>query len=260
VDSPDALEVPLQGHLRFENVGIRAEDQDSRILRHIDLDIPAGLTVGIVGATGSGKSMLLSLLGRIYDPAEGQITLDGYDLSQLKLSTLRQAVVYVPQETLLFSMSLRSNIILGLPERPDDDIHQAMRQARLTNDLPQLPRGLDSVVGERGATLSGGQKQRTAIARALVREPKVLLLDDALASVDTNTSAQIIMELRQARARRTCIIVSQRLAAVQDADQIIVLDGGRIVEQGTHHSLLDQDGFYAAMYRREMQQAKEVIA
>jgi ATP-binding cassette subfamily B protein len=259
-DSPGALEVPLQGHLRFENVGIRAEDQDRWILRQIDLDIPAGLTVGIVGATGSGKSMLLSLLGRIHDPAEGRITLDGYDLRQLKLSTLRQAVVYVPQETLLFSMTLRRNIILGLPDMPDGDIHHAMRQARLTNDLPQLPKGLDSVVGERGATLSGGQKQRTAIARALVREPKVLLLDDALASVDTSTSAQIIRELRQARARRTCIIVSQRLAAVQDADQIIVLDGGRIVEQGTHQSLLELGGLYAAMYQREIQQVEEVIA
>jgi ATP-binding cassette subfamily B protein len=203
--------------------------------------------------------MLLSLLGRIHDPDEGQIYLDGYDLRHLKLATLRQTVVYVPQETLLFSMTLRSNIALGLPETSDQYIQQAMRQARLSNDLPQLPRGLDSLVGERGATLSGGQKQRAAIARALVRDPKVLLLDDALASVDTTTSAQIIAELRQARHRRTCIIVSQRLAAVQDADQIIVLDEGRIVERGTHAGLLDLNKRYAAMYRRELQQTKEVI-
>jgi ATP-binding cassette subfamily B protein len=259
VDSPNALDVPLQGHIRFENVGVRADDQDRWILRHIDLDIPIGTTLGIVGATGSGKSMLLSLLGRIYDPSEGCVCLDGYDLQRLKLATLRQTVAYVPQETLLFSMSLRSNIALGLDETSDDYIHQAMRQARLTNDLPQLPRGLDSVVGERGATLSGGQKQRAAIARALVRDPKVLLLDDALASVDTSTSAQIIAELRQARTRRTCIIVSQRLAAVEDADQIVVLSDGRIVERGTHQSLLALNKLYAAMYYREIQLAEEVI-
>jgi ATP-binding cassette subfamily B protein len=260
VDTAGALDLPLQGYIRFENVGIRAEDQGRWILRHIDLDIPAGTTVGIVGATGSGKSMLLSLLGRIHDPDEGRICIDGHDLRHLKLAALRQAVVYVPQETLLFSMTLRSNIALGLPEIPDEYIHKAMRQARLTNDLPQLPRGLDSLVGERGATLSGGQKQRTAIARALVRDPKVLLLDDALASVDTSTSAQIITELRQARTRRTCIIVSQRLAAVQDADLIVVLDEGRIVERGTHEGLLALDKLYAAMYRRETQQLEEVIA
>jgi ATP-binding cassette subfamily B protein len=260
LDAPNALDVPLEGHIRFENVGIRAGDQDRWIVRHIDLDIPAGTTIGIVGATGSGKSMLLSLLGRIHDPDEGRILLDGYDLRHLKLGTLRRTVVYVPQETLLFSMTLRSNIALGLPDTSDDYIHQAMCQARLTNDLPQLPRGLDSLVGERGATLSGGQKQRAAIARALVRDPKVLLLDDALASVDTNTSAQIIAELRRARRRRTCIIVSQRLAAVQDADQIIVLDAGRIVERGTHQGLLALNKHYAAMYQREIQQTREVTA
>jgi ATP-binding cassette subfamily B protein len=259
VDAPGALDPPLQGNLRFENVGIRADDQGRWIVRHIDLEIPAGTTLGIVGATGSGKSMMLSLLGRIHDPDEGRILIDGYDLRQVKLAALRQTVVYVPQETLLFSMTLRSNIALGLPAAPDEYIHQAMRQARLTNDLPQLPRGLDSLVGERGATLSGGQKQRAAIARALVRDPKVLLLDDALASVDTSTSAQIINELRQARTRRTCIIVSQRLAAVQDADQIIVLDQGRIVERGSHKGLLALNKQYAAMYHREIQQAKEAI-
>jgi ATP-binding cassette subfamily B protein len=201
--------------------------------------------------------MLLSLLGRIHDPAEGRVCLDGYDLRQLKLAALRRTVVYVPQETLLFSMTLRRNIALGLPDTSDEYIHKAMHQARLTNDLPQLPRGLDSLVGERGATLSGGQKQRAAIARALVRDPKVLLLDDALASVDTSTSAQIIAELRQARQRRTCIIVSQRLAAVQDADQIIVLDQGQIVERGTHAGLLALNKFYAGMYQRETQQTQE---
>ncbi|MBI3958738.1 MAG: ABC transporter ATP-binding protein, partial [Chloroflexi bacterium] len=211
--------------------------------------------------TGSGKSMLISLLGRIYDPTEGRIFIDGHDLRDLKLATLRAAVVYVPQESLLFSMPLRDNIALGISYVPDPRIFRAMDQARLSNDLRQLPHGLDSIVGERGATLSGGQRQRTAIARALVRDPKVLLLDDALASVDMQTAAEILRELRQqTEGKRTRIIVTQRIATVVDADQIIVLDHGQIVERGSHESLLAQNGFYAEMYYREVQQAQEEMA
>jgi len=256
-DEPNAIEPELEGNIRFDDVGVWAEDQGRWALRHIDLDIPAGATVGIVGPTGAGKSMLISLLGRIHDPDEGSVMIDGHDLRDIKLAALRKAVVYVPQETLLFSMPLRGNISLGVPQTPDPNIYRAMEQARLTNDLPQLPKGLDSIVGERGATLSGGQKQRTAIARALVRDPKVLLLDDALASVDMKTAAQIIAELHAERARRTIVIVSQRMAAVQDADIIIVLDHGQIVERGNHASLMEQDGMYAEMYHREVEQAEE---
>jgi ATP-binding cassette subfamily B protein len=257
VDSDNARDATLAGNLRFENVGVWAEDQGRWALREINLDVPAGTTLGIVGPTGSGKSMLISLLGRIHDPDEGRVLIDGIDLRDLKLSALRQAVVYVPQESLLFSMPLRNNIILGTPQTPDPRIHQAMEQARLSKDLSQLPKGLDSMVGERGTTLSGGQKQRTAIARALVRDPKVLLLDDALASIDMKTASEILRELRQSRTERTCVIVTQRLAAVQDADQIVVLDHGRIVELGNHESLMARNGFYAEMYQREMMQAKE---
>jgi ATP-binding cassette subfamily B protein len=256
-DTPLAQEPVLTGNLRFEDVGVWAEDQNRWALRHIDLDIPAGTTLGIVGPTGSGKSMLISLLGRIYDPSEGRVLIDGYDLRDIKLHTLRKTVIYVPQESLLFSMPLRGNIALGAPDTPEPRIYRATEQARLSNDLSQLPKGLDSFVGERGATLSGGQKQRTAIARALVREPKVLLLDDALSSIDMKTAAQILRELRQARVQRTYVIVSQRLAAVQDADQIVVLDHGQIVERGNHASLMALDGAYADMYRREIMQARE---
>jgi len=262
-DEPGAIEPVLKGGVHFDHVSVYAEDQGRWILRDINLEIAPGSTVGIVGPTGAGKSMLISLLGRIYDPDEGRVLLDGYDLRQIKLLALRRDVVYVLQETLLFSMPLRGNIALGVADVADPQIYRAMEQARLTNDLSQLPKGLDSIVGERGATLSGGQKQRTALARALVRNPKVLILDDALASVDMNTSAQIIEELRQSAGsagRRTSIIVSQRMAAVRHADQIIVLDEGRIVEQGDHDSLLARNGLYAEMYRREIQQAEEEIA
>lgn len=257
VDAENARDAQLTGNLRFENVGVWVEDQNRWALRHINLEVPAGTTLGIVGPTGSGKSMLISLLGRVHDPDEGRVLIDGIDLRDLKLSALRQAVVYVPQESLLFSMPLRNNIILGAPATSDPRIYQAMDQARLSNDLSQLPKGLDSMVGERGTTLSGGQKQRTAIARALVRDPKVLLLDDALASIDMKTASEILRELRETRTLRTAVIVTQRLSAVQDADQIVVLDHGQVVELGNHESLMAQNGFYAEMYQREMMQAKE---
>ena len=262
-DGPDAIDPAVDGHIRFEQVGVWAKDQERWVVRNIDLDIPAGTTVGIVGPTGAGKSMLISLLGRIHDPDEGKVTLDGHDLRHLQLATLRRNVVYVPQETLLFSMPLRENIALGLANTSEEQLHHAMSQARLVNDLPQLPKGLDSPVGERGVTLSGGQKQRTALARALVRDPKVLLLDDALASVDMQTSAEIMAELRPVAGgkgpRRTCIVVSQRMAAVQEADQIIVLDHGQIVECGNHAALMALGGRYAEMVQREIEQAAEEI-
>lgn len=259
VDSAAAVDTPFKGDIRFEDVGVWAADQNRWVLRHINLEIPVGMTLGIVGPTGSGKSMLISLLGRIHDPDEGRITIDGHDLRQVKLSALRHAVVYVPQESLLFSMPLRGNIALGQPDMPDPQIHRAMEQARLSKDLPQLPKGLESIVGERGATLSGGQKQRASLARALVREPRVLILDDALASVDMKTAAEIINALRAEAERRTCIIVSQRMSAVEHADQIIVLDDGQIVEQGAHAQLMALGGRYAEMYQREVQQAAEVL-
>lgn len=183
-DAANAANPKLNGHIRFEDVGVWSEDQQRWVLRHIDLEIPPGTTVGIVGPTGAGKSMLISLLGRIHDPDEGCVTIDNHDLRNVQLETLRRTVVYVPQETLLFSMPLRDNIALGVPETPQTQIERAIEQARLSKDLPQLPHGLESMVGERGTSLSGGQRQRTAIARALVRDPKVLLLDDALASVE----------------------------------------------------------------------------
>ncbi len=256
-DAPDAITQMSSGDICFESVGVRASGDGPWIVRGINLRVPASATLGVVGATGAGKSTLLSLVGRVRDPDEGRITVGGVDIRSIRLDTLRRYVAYVPQEPLLFSMSVRDNITLGLTRAPDELVHRAASAARLTNDLAQLPQGLATIVGERGATLSGGQKQRTAIARALVRDPAILLLDDTLSSVDTQTAAEIMRELAAAREGRTVLIVSQRMAAVRDADQIIVLHDGRIVEQGDHQSLLALNGRYAAMYRRELRQAEE---
>ncbi|HMQ31594.1 MAG TPA: ABC transporter ATP-binding protein [Chloroflexaceae bacterium] len=256
-DQPGAISLPVRGRIAFEGVGVCNEGRWA--LRDITLEVPAGTTLGVVGATGAGKSTLLSLVARVRDPDEGRVLLDGHDLRELRLATLRRAVAYVPQETLLFSMSLRDNITLGAPDLPDERVLAAMGASRLVNDLPQLPQGLATVVGERGATLSGGQRQRAAIARALVRDPQILLLDDALSSVDAGTAAEILAALAADEAPRTRVVVSQRLASVRDADQIVVLEGGRIVERGAHAELLRLDGRYAAMYRRELAQAEEEL-
>jgi len=279
----DAVDLPQNSTIELKNVGVRAGEVlhgawsaeehaparapsgDSKttrrwILHDLNLTIEEGTTVGIVGSTGSGKSTLLGLLLRVQDPDVGSVTFGGVDLRQLKLEELRSAVAYVPQETLLFSMSLRDNITLGLKDVPDEQVMEAMDVAKLTNDLPQLPHGLDTVVGERGASLSGGQRQRTAIARALVRNPRLLILDDALASIDAHTAAAILEGLRSQFKRCTCVIVAQRMASVSAADKIVVLEDGRVAEQGTHAELLALGSRYAEMYRREVMQAEDSLA
>lgn len=257
-DAPSAVNPPLRGNLRLEHVGVCHSGRWA--LKDVTLDVPAGTTLGIVGPTGAGKSTLLSLLTRVRDPDAGRVLVDGHDVRAIKLRTLRRAIGYVPQETLLFGMSLRDNIAFEGIDMPDARIHGAMQVSRLANDLPMLPHGLATIVGERGASLSGGQKQRTAIARALARDPRILVLDDSLSSVDAHTSTQILKGLRAARQKRTCVIVSQRVAAVRDADQIVVLEEGHIIEQGRHDELLALNGLYAAMYRREQEQAAETAA
>ena len=251
IDAPEARDLAVRGAVGMSGVGVRASGQ--WILRDITFDVPAGSTVGIIGPTGAGKSTLLSLIARVQDPHAGEVLIDGVDARELTLESYRRSLAIVPQETFLFGMSLRDNITLGLQNVPDAAVEQAVSVARLSNDLPQLPRGLDTEVGERGATLSGGQKQRTAIARAIVRDPRILLLDDALASVDAQTATEIVAGMAAGRGggRRTTFIVAQHLLAVRPADVIFVLSGGQIAEQGTHDELVELGGLYAQMYDRE---------
>lgn len=274
VSPPQPIPLPApRGAVEYRGVGVRfsaaalAADRDAGntpaderhtgwMLQDVSFSIPAGRSLAIVGATGVGKTTLVNLLARVRDPDTGAVLLDGYDVRRLALADLRRAVGYVPQETFLFSVPLRANLAFGVDD-PDDPavaarLHYAVAVSRLVNDLGQFPDGLATMVGERGVTLSGGQKQRVAIARAVLRDPTVLVLDDALSSVDTHTAAQILAGLREVMRGRTSIIIAQRIATVREADQIIVLHEGRIVERGTHTELLRLGGRYAAMYRREL--------
>ena len=252
-ESTQPLTLDVDGAVSFRNVGIAVGDGAQRrwILRDITFDITKGQTVAIVGATGGGKTTLVNLLSRVQDPTTGTVHIDGHDIRSIALASLRAGIGYVPQDTFLFSVPVRDNVTFGRPDASEEDVQQALLISRLSNDVVQLPSGIDTLVGERGVTLSGGQKQRTAIARAVLRNPSILVLDDALSSVDTHTAAQILEGLRTFRAGRTAILIAQRIATVREADQIIVLHEGTIVEKGTHTELVALGGRYAAMYQRE---------
>ncbi|NWG15631.1 MAG: ABC transporter ATP-binding protein [Chloroflexi bacterium] len=247
--------VPLsapRGEISIENVGVKVGD--SWLLRNVSLRIPAGSVVAVVGPTGCGKTLLVNLLARVFDPTEGRVLIDGVDVRALALEDLRRAIAYVPQSTFLFSQPLHQNVRMGMDNIRDEDFNQAIHISRVSNDLPQLPHGLDTLVGEKGVMLSGGQKQRVAIARAIVRDPAILVLDDALSSVDTHTAADILADLRGVLRTRTSLIIAHRIATVKDADFIVVMFDGRIVEQGAHAELIEQNGLYARMVERELRE------
>jgi ATP-binding cassette subfamily B protein len=257
---------------------------DIPVLNHVSATIAAGETVALVGVTGSGKTTLISLLARLHDPPPGTVFIDGVDVRDLPLATLRSAIGFVPQEPFLFSDTLGDNVAFGLDAQEfaglkgprydrrsdnavadvrsatllgsrdgrDEKIQAAAAVARLDKDVADFPKGYDTMVGERGITLSGGQKQRTAIARAVVIDPRILILDDALSAVDTYTEEEILSRLRTVMRERTSIIVSHRISTVRDADRIFVLDDGRIVEQGSHDALIRHNGLYAELHRKQL--------
>ncbi len=239
------------GRIEFRNLTLSLDGRHP-ILRHITLTIEPGETVALVGRTGAGKTVLVSLLPRLLDPPPGTVFIDGYDVRVIPLDDLRAAIGMVPQEPFLFSTSLAENIAFGLDAATAEQIREAARQAGLEEDVRGFPRGFDTLVGERGITLSGGQKQRTAIARALIRNPKILILDDALSSVDTQTEERVLGHLRQVMKGRTSLIISHRISTVRDADKIVVLDQGQIIERGTHDELLERGGLYADLYEKQL--------
>lgn len=246
---PRSLEA-LIGEIEFRGVGFSYNG--TKVLREISLRIPAGSTVAIVGPTGAGKSTLVNLIPRLFDVTEGEVLIDGVDVRQWQLDDLRRHIGFVPQETFLFSETLRENIGYGLETVEHRRVEEAAEVAQLTGDVADFPHGYDTVLGERGVTLSGGQKQRTAIARAVARDSRILILDDALSSVDTDTEEQILRRLRDVVAMRTAILISHRISTVRQADQIVVLDEGRIVERGTHDDLLALGGLYAELYQKQL--------
>ena len=250
-DPHDPVDMPIKGEVEFR--GVAFAYGPAIVLRDISFRVPAGGSLAIVGPTGAGKSSLVNLIPRLFDPQGGEILIDGVNVERYPLPVLRRAVGYVPQETFLFSVPLRENVGFGRDQALSAaELEWAGEVSQLGKDVEDFPARYDTMIGERGVTLSGGQKQRTAIARAVAKDPRILILDDALSAVDTYTEAEILKRLRGVMRERTSIVVAHRISTVKDADEILVLDDGRIAERGTHRDLLERKGLYAAMYRRQL--------
>jgi ATP-binding cassette, subfamily B, multidrug efflux pump len=249
-DAPGAQDLEITGEIEFRQLNFSYEGK--QVLHDVNLHVPAGSSLAIVGPTGSGKTTLVSLIPRIYDAEPGMVLIDGRPVREYLVASLRKQIGFVPQETFLFSDRIRENIALGVDSASDQDVRKAADAANIALDIESFPEGYDTMVGERGITLSGGQKQRTAIARALIRNPRILILDDALSSVDTHTEDKILNHLRDVMRGRTTIFISHRVSTVRNADRIAVLHGGSIVELGSHDELLALNGYYCDLYNKQL--------
>jgi ATP-binding cassette subfamily B multidrug efflux pump len=262
-DSTLGPDTRLKGKIEFRNLNFAYTNTDGKaveMLHDVSLEIPAGTSLALVGPTGAGKSTLVGLIARLYDAPPGSVLIDDRPIRDYPMATLRANIGFVPQETFLFSESIRENIAFGAPDASLEAILQAADAAHIRREFEEFPHGLDTAVGERGLTLSGGQKQRTAIARAVVRDPVILVLDDALASVDTYTEETILRQLREVMRDRTTLFISHRISTVRHADRIAVLVDGRIAELGTHDELLARGHFYASLYEKQLLEEELAVA
>ncbi|TFV96058.1 ABC transporter ATP-binding protein [Algoriphagus kandeliae] len=258
IQSAKDLEVPIHGKITVRDVTFIYPDSGVKALDHVSFEIQAGQTLGIIGTTGSGKSTIANLLMRMYDPSSGEILIDDKPIQDFNISFLRKNIGYVPQDVFLFSDTIANNISFGVDQPNDELIQQAARDADVYQNIVDFPKGFDTMLGERGITLSGGQKQRVSIARAIAKEPQILILDDCLSAVDTKTENSILNALKKIMKDRTSVIISHRVSSAKLADHIIVLDDGKVIEHGNHQTLMDQKGTYAELYEKQTQAGESV--